>query len=554
MKKIGNFLLLFLLSAFVCAQIEVSSSVNKERVRFGELIILQISVQGVENPPQPELPRLDDFDLVYQSRYNEYLIADGKATYQVNFVYYLKPLKRGMLNIPQIDYQLLGNNFQLNGFQIAVGSEKEINKKESAKTLIDRSLINEQAFLVLNVSTQKAYLNQGIELKILLYSQEPVESVSLLKEPDFKGFYQIWKNSNKLQYELKDISGRRFRIYEVKRGVLFPLQAGQITISEFEFEVNLQGRTIIKKILTTGGQVLEIIAAGNEKGFLLPAGNLQFSVSCPQKKAFSGKPFEVNYRLEGNCNFNFFSLPVVRSNNEVELIEIKEQRETLFFEKEGFISFYKASCFYNIKRRGKVFLPPLQVEYFDLEREKLAMVSSAAIELETVASDDEPEVTKILHSEKRFEFKNRIVYNQSSLFLKNKLFWILLFLPFAFNLIFFSVLVVRSRISSDRKSIIKKQIKKKLKTFGKSDDAAFCSKLLEEQIMLITSLYNSGRGSSELFAEILKKSLSAEEAKTLTENRNLLLNLNYSGKKTDLQLSQIKKQTMRLLKKVIENE
>jgi len=507
MKKIGSLTFVLLLTTILLAEVEVLSSVSNSKISLDELLIYQITVRGVENPPQPEFPETTDLKLVYQNRYNEYLIAEGRSTFQVNFVYYLRALRTGKIIVPEISYRISEYQFRLQEKQIEIipaGQKVKFSEKASS---IKKQKFDQRHFLTLDVDKSEAYLNEAIELKILLYTTDLLNEVALISEPDFRGFYHVWDQLKPNRYELKDIDGERYRVYEVKRGVLFPLSPGKFELNPFEFELkfsNPQSVNTLPLHLSTDPIFLQIRPLDiKQKGFL-PVGMLSMETIVPSAWGDSEKPLEVVYRLQGNCNFNFFSLSFPDKNSDFEVINRLEKRSFVFMQGGGFIAFYEVRFLLNPLKAEVAEIPLVEVAFFNPQKNELEFIRSPARKINLLRTTKISGERGKQKKELNLVFRRGFIFDQSSQFLEQFDFWLILLLPLFINLLLLAI-YYKKRLAMRPEIALKSELKTLEKTIQKSAQLSDLNRAVERLLVILKTISEKQkRGVYELLNDYLQ--------------------------------------------------
>ncbi|MCK5222196.1 MAG: BatD family protein, partial [Candidatus Aminicenantes bacterium] len=236
------------------ADVEFTASVDAEMIGLEDYLIYTITFKGIQNPVQPDLSGIGDFNVIQTSRSSEFRFINGVSSSYVNFLYYLAPLKEGSLVIPPLKYVHNNNIFKTDGFKIVVvkGNIKKIVPKNNRRSLfdLDEDLSPFKSFrsapqeidvkLRAKISKKLALVGEQLIYRILLYSRNRIESVNLISGQSFPGFWQEWYPVRKsIDGASEVIDGKNYQVYEIRKAALFPSKEGELLIPSVKFELSL---------------------------------------------------------------------------------------------------------------------------------------------------------------------------------------------------------------------------------------------------------------------------------------------------------------------------
>ena len=252
MKKMKLFVIvIFLLSAPFIApvsaadEVEFKASINADKIGIDDVLLYTITFKGINNPTQPAIAGLKDFKTVQTSRSTEFRFVNGVSSYYTNFVYYLMPLKTGKLSIPAVTYKYKGEQYSTQPFNVEV-VQGSVNPRQPTqrqprfpsifddeddffKSPFRRPQRQQQVDIKLRaeVSKRNAVKGEPILFRVLLYARNRIQSVNMVSNQSFPGFWQEWfPISRSIDSKSGELDGKTYNVYEIRKVMLFPTQTG----------------------------------------------------------------------------------------------------------------------------------------------------------------------------------------------------------------------------------------------------------------------------------------------------------------------------------------
>jgi tetratricopeptide (TPR) repeat protein len=221
------------------AELRIKAIVETTDVSVGEPFILQLQVSGADNPQQPDMSVIKDFNVVFQggqqNSSSSITIINGKVTKDVRggyyFSYQLTPTRSGSLTIPSLSVKAGSNSAETDAIQI---SAREPSETEDFK-------------LRLSLSRDRCYVGEPVILTATWYIGKdvrdfnftlPVLSDSSFKFADTDNAGQQGSNAYRIPVGNGEVTGvkgkgsldgRDFTTITFKK-VLIPVRAGDIGI------------------------------------------------------------------------------------------------------------------------------------------------------------------------------------------------------------------------------------------------------------------------------------------------------------------------------------
>lgn len=402
MKRILLFLLPGLAAlAFILPgeeAISIQASVNADRIGLDDTLLYTLTFRGINNPVPPDMDmnRWGDFQLLQTSRSSEFRFNNGVSSYLTHFEYYLKPRREGTLTLPPVRYEHEGREFrsQAIAVQVVKGSVGPAApaagqpnvpfpftdefaggmEENRASPTIDVRL---QATLAKN----RAYTGEGVLYRVQLITRNAVESINMLSSGTLPGFWQEWfplpaSINGSQEYR----NGVLYHIFEIRKAMLFPSRSGNLTIPALQFELNLSGDAwsvfgAPRKITRSTAELKLEAVAPPAAATNLPVGRFTMEMKPEQLQTDINNLLSVRLTINGSGNFKTLAAPVLPAGPAYKVHPPKVTPRSNFDESglSGALDVeYPVSFFTG----GSVTLAALEFPFFDPQAGKIVTLRS----------------------------------------------------------------------------------------------------------------------------------------------------------------------------------
>ena len=409
MKK--YFIILFFIISIIplgSADVEFTASVDAEMIGLEDYLIYTITFKGIQNPVQPDVSGIGDFNVIQTSRSSEFKFINGVSSSYVNFLYYLAPLKEGTLVIPPLKYIHNNNVFKTQGFKIIAvkGSIKKIAPKKNRRSLFDldedlspfRSFRSAQqeidVKLKAKISKKLARVGEQLIYKILLYSRNRIESVNLISGQSFPGFWQEWYPVRKSIDGVSEvIEGKNYQVYEIRKAALFPSKEGELLIPSVRFELSLSDNSFSffstpRKITRSTNSIRINIESlsGNSKNF--PVGRLNITAKADKNSIDINELLSITVEVKGFGNIKTLKIPEFKNGEAFTVFPAKITRK-INYKDNGIFGNVIAEVPVSFKKPGIVIIPSLEFKYYDPLESKIKVSKSRELSINVTGSREE---------------------------------------------------------------------------------------------------------------------------------------------------------------------
>lgn len=282
--------------------LRVSTRTDRTSLRIGENLTFTLVISGAKSAiPQPALPPLPGFKSVGQYMTPESTPSGMALAYH----YLLTPTEAGHLSVPNFDLRIGGETYPVTGFSADV--ETAPGRPQGRPPGEAQPLPKAGSDLLLSgsLSASRVYQGQPVIYALHLLTRRSVRGLDLVQSPDFSGFQRVEDpNATGSPTRQANREGRVYLDVVVKRAALFPLRTGRLEVGPFTAELRLEpsGTGGPQRVTVTGGQAsLDVLPLPPPPpGFKGAVGIFRLaSITPPPAKADMGQPFSLRLRIEG---------------------------------------------------------------------------------------------------------------------------------------------------------------------------------------------------------------------------------------------------------------
>lgn len=543
----------FLYPLLISAEdIQVTSSIDAEKIGLDDTVVYTVTFKGIGNPPQPDLSRVKDFKILQSSRSSEFQMINGSTSSYIHFNFFLMPLRKGILEIPSLQYSYKGKSYSTMKFRISVvdGSVKHESKRGTndpfsgfdddfpsffSKKSVKPSEIDIK--LKTNVSKRNVFKGEQLIFIVDLYARNKVESVNMLSQQSFPGFWQEWSPvKESIDSRIEYLDNKKYNVYEIRKVALFATETGIIKIPSLRFEIGLGGNAFSlfstsRRVIRSTREIKIDVKDVPEAGRGLPVGNFRFSVSSSGREVNINDFFTVNLSIEGSGNVKTIDIPEFQSGNFYKVFPSKVTRKMNFSE-NGLRGHIKSEIPFSFKKTGRILIPSLSFSFFDPSKEIVETIKSHPIQVDVVGKKENSENIITLtenNVEKTGEdidfIKSGKIFDQENFLYKKKIYRFLLIIPFfiTFSIIFYLFILNRYIFESDL-FLKQRRLKNIQKRLRDTSDFGMIHKIIEDYFAENTKMNKSGLTHENIREFLFKLNLTKSDVgkfmKTLKDSES----------------------------------
>ncbi|NDV64418.1 BatD family protein [Bacteroides sp. 224] len=446
-------------------------------------------------------------------------IINGKysSSASITFTYILMANKEGNFSIPAATIVANGNQLISNAVDIKVlpkdktsnsgassnnnsssGQQRQggVSSSSSGSTISSQDL-----FITSNVTKTTVYEQEAFLLTYKIYTAVDLRNFDSVKLPDFKGFLSQEIESNRnITFELEHYNGRNYNAGIYRQFVLFPQQAGELTIEPARFDASIAKavRSVdpfdaffnggsnyveVKKTLYTPKVKINTNAlpAGKPAGFSGGVGNFSITSSINSNEIKTNDAITIKLVISGTGNLKLISNPKVEFPNDFEVYDPKVDNKVRLT-RDGNTGNKVIEYLAIARHPGTYKIPGATFSYFDIKSKAYKTLKTEDYEIKVekgegnadqiVSNFTNKEEIKVLGEDIRFIKRNDVnLHSVGDFFYGSLTYWLFYIIPLAVFIIFFIVhrkqAIENANVAKVRTKKANKIAVKRLKVAGK---------------------------------------------------------------------------------------
>ena len=420
MKRLFFLLTTFVLTLAAWADEVTFTGRGPSVVAVGERFRVEFSVNARGSEVRCDIEG-HGFDLLYgpvaSSSYSTSYVG-GKMTSSTTttFSYTLMAQKEGTFTLPAATVKVDGKTYTSNTVTVkvlppdsdaAASGKAQGRRQEGAKTSADGKVSKDDVHLHLDLSRTTAYEGEAIVATLKLYCRNTdIASVADAKLPDFEGFTAQEIELGNIQGTRERYNGDNYRMYPLKKWVLFPSRSGEIRIPAaslkavaqvvtrrssggfFDFPMNYTQNVDVP--LTSAERTVHVKAlpSGRPASYLGGVGDFRLKAEMTADKVKAGDAFIYRLTLSGTGNLKYVRDPEPDFPVDFEVYDPKVDLNVRTT--ESGMTGQKVIEYTVIPRFAGTFrIAPVELSYFDPKAGQYRTVQAEAFDLEVERGADD---------------------------------------------------------------------------------------------------------------------------------------------------------------------
>lgn len=457
-------------------------------------------------------PSIKGFDvLMGPSRSQQVQIINGNTSSSITYTYILMAKEEGEFSIPGATIVANGNQMASNSVKIKVlppDKANDISGKSNQsvdKPTSGSGISGQDLFITASASKTNVYEQEAFLLTFKIYTLVDLRGFDNVKLPDFKGFHsQEVELPNNQKWSLEHYKGRNYHTTVYRQFVLFPQQAGKLTIEPARFDASIakvvqsadpfdaffnggSNYVEIKKSLSTPKITINVnpLPAGKPADFSGGVGEFSISSSINAKELKTNDAITIKLVISGTGNLKLVSTPEIKFPEDFEVFDPKVDNKVRLTQ-EG-LSGSKVIEYLAIPRHAGAYkIPSVSFSYFDIKSKSYKTLKTEDYEIkvekgagnadQVIANFTNKQDLKVLGEDIRYIKLNDVQLQQKGDILYGSLvYWLWYIIPAIAFIIFF---IIYRKQAMENANVAKMRTKKANKVATKRMKLA--GKLLAE--------------------------------------------------------------------------
>lgn len=478
------FLLILIVASNLYAKDIIFTASAPDIVAVGDHFRLAYTVttQKVKDFRAP-LTSISGFDILMgpsQSQQSSTQIINGNitSTSSIIYTYILQANKEGDFSIPAATIIADGEQMISNAVKIKVlpadkssannSDGRSTNSSNQSTSPSSGTTVSSQDLFVTATATQTKVFEQ--EAFLLTYKIYTLVNVNLanVKFPDFKGFHSQEVELSQASWKLERYNERNYNTVIYRQFVLFPQQAGQLTIEPARFDAIIakpvrvddpfdsffnggSNYVEIKKTITTPQLTINVspLPAGKPADFSGGVGDFSLSSSINTQEVKTNDAITLKLVISGTGNLKLLSNPDVKFPKDFETFDPKVDNKTRLT-KDGLTGSRVIEYLAIPRHAGKFKIPAITLSYFDVKSKSYKTLKTQEYEIDVqkgegnaeqvIANFTNKEELKVLGEDIRFIKLNKVHLTPKGQFFYGTLsYWLFYIIPAIAFIIFFII-------------------------------------------------------------------------------------------------------------------
>ena len=447
------------------------------------------------------VPSIKGFDVLMgptRSTFSNTQIVNGAVSSEkgVTFTYILMATAEGEFSIPGATITADGDQMVSNSVKIKVlpqdkntgsagGNQGGGNASSNSSSAA--SVSNQDLFVTATASKTTVYEQEAFLLTYKIYTRESQLAFDNVKLPDFKGFHsQELERPSNARWSQENYKGRNYHTTVYRQFVLFPQQAGKLTIEPARFDASVakairsadpfdaffnggSNMVEVKKVLTTPVITINVnpLPAGKPADFSGGVGEFSITSSINSKEVKTNDAVTIKLVISGTGNLKLLSNPEIEFPEDFEVYDPKVDSKVRLTS-EG-LSGTRVIEYLAIPRHaGNYKIPAVTFSYFDIKSKTYKTLKTEDYEInvekgagnadQVIANFTNKEDLKVLGEDIRYiKLKDVTLHHKGSFFYNTLTYWLLYLIPAIAFIIFF---IIYRKQAAENANVAKMRTKK----------------------------------------------------------------------------------------------
>ena len=389
------------------AEVNISASVDRSTLNFGDSVTLQVSVSGdAANMPKPSLPQLGEFRVYSSGTSQNISFVNGRVSSSLVYNYILSPNRPGKFVIGSVSIDVGGKRYSTNPINIDVlPAGNQHPQKQVDRQQLDVGDEKKQGiFVTAQLDKKRVFVNEGIIYTFRFFTSKNLASNPQYAPPNFTGF--MTDDLPPQRTYQTTIDGTVYNVIEVKTQ-LFPTAPGKYNLGSASLQASVQdfagtpfdgffddnffkgffnsGQPLVLKSKPLNLEVIPLPADKKPADFSGAVGNYFIRAIADRQNVGANNPVTVTVEISGAGNIKTISEPKIPA-----LAGVRKYDTISSFNisKSG----YKVSGSKSFKTvlipemPGELTIPCIEFSFFDSEKKEYREIKSSPIHIKVTAS------------------------------------------------------------------------------------------------------------------------------------------------------------------------
>lgn len=264
---------------------------------------------------------------------------------------------------------------------------------------VKNKVAKDDILLRLNLSRASVYKGEPLRASLTLYTRVGIAGFENVKLPSFNGFWSQELPTDNYTTNRQTLDGKVYDTRIIKEYLLYPQQAGTLTIDPAEMTAIAQvvirnnngfdpffgsGADVynVQRKLSTGRIEVAVqeLPAGAPASFNGAVGSFTLSSEQPSSELKANSAATYTVKISGTGNLTFLQVPALDLPTSFELYDVRST-EALRTTAAGTTGYRQFEYPFIARAEGEYEIPPVEFSYFNPEKESYATLSTRPLTL-----------------------------------------------------------------------------------------------------------------------------------------------------------------------------
>lgn len=364
-------------------------------VAAGEAFRVEFKLNAKPDDDTFEAPSFEGFDViagpsVYRGSSVQYINGSVTQTHEYTYTYVLMPTQTGTFTIGVAEVLVDDTPYRTSPVKVEVIREEEQpgaasgteRPREEASTPRGQ-VADDDILLRVTLSRSSVYKGEPVLAAIKLYRRITLVGLNDAKFPAFNGFWTQELNAENYPQQRETISGKIYESVVLREYLLYPQQAGALTIEPAEVEAvaqvvvqnnrsrdpffgNMPDIYNVNRKVRSPKVTLQVkeLPAGAPASFTGAVGHFTLNDTPPSTQLAANSAATYTLRLSGSGNLRFLQAPKLSLPASFEQYDVKTT-EQIKSSAGGATGYRQFEYPFIARAEGEYEIPPVEFTYFD---------------------------------------------------------------------------------------------------------------------------------------------------------------------------------------------
>ncbi len=314
-------------------------------------------------------------------------VSSSTTTYTITYV--VVGQQAGNVTIGSAEAKVKGTTYHTKATPIEIVAQSSNRQEEAAVeqgNAVQNQVARDDILLRLNLSRSTVYQGEPIRASLTLYTRARIAGIEDVKLPSFNGFWSQELSTDDYQPQRETVGGKVYDSRIIKEYLLYPQQAGVLTIEPTEMTAIAQvvmhnNRTFdpffgtgtevynVPRKLSTGAVKVTIksLPAGAPASFTGAVGDFSLSASEPATELKANSATTYTIKISGSGNLAFVEAPKLELPSSFELYNVRST-ESISTSASGTSGYRQFEYPFIARAEGEYDIPAVKFSYFSPEK------------------------------------------------------------------------------------------------------------------------------------------------------------------------------------------